>query len=372
MKKGKTFIIAALAICVVAVGAFSIWYFSPPADYVYEEPEVADANPLTGEAVDKESLPARPMMVSTDNVNEAIPQYGISRADIVYEVPVEGAQSRLEAIYYSDIPDRVGPCRSVRPYIVDLAREYNAILAHDGWSPDAHKYLDTGVVADIPAQKYSFYYRTGDKPAPHNSLVHPKDVYKAAEKAGYLDENVKTRNFSFYNVQEMAVLQGNEEQYLADVEAKIKENLKPRQGYVLPDLSQIQLPEGKEADTIKVTYVNCASRYKYNPEKGTYKRTVNGGAYKDLNNDKDIIMRNVIVYEVSSKVLDQKGRLEIDLCAGGKAWIFTGGKVYKCKWSKESLKSPTVFKDKDGNEVKLSPGKTWVNIIDENSKFDYE
>ncbi len=367
----KGFLIGGLVFIVAAVGAFSVWYFSPPADYVYTEAEVENPNPLTGEAMERE-LPVRPIMVSTDNVGDAIPQYGISQADIVYEVPVEGAQSRLEAIYYGDIPDVVGPCRSVRPYIVDLAREYHAILTHDGWSPDAHAYLDQGVVADIPAQKYSFYYRTSAKEAPHNSLVHTEDVLKAADKAGYLDEKINARKFPFMNRQEQAVLSGTEEEYLADVEKIIKEKKKARQGYTLPDLSSITFPEYKEADTIEITYANCKSRYKYDSETGLYKRTVNGGEYKDLNNKKEILMSNVIVYEVSSQVLDQKGRLEINMCAGGKARIFTCGKVFKCKWSKKDLESPTVFKDEEGNEIKLAPGKTWINIIDENSKFKYE
>lgn len=369
-KKSRKGLIIGLVIAIVAVGGVSFKLLAPPADYVYSEPTVENPNPYTGE--ESENLPVRPLLVSTDNVGEAIPQYGISRADIVYEVPVEGAQSRLECLYYGDIPKTVGPCRSVRPYIVDLAREYSAILTHDGWSPDAHAYLDKGLVADIPAQRNSFYFRTSDKPAPHNSLVHTADVLKAAEKAGYLDEEVKLRSFQFMDRQELAVFQGKQEEYLAEVEAEIKENLEPRQGYVLPDLSGITVPEADSVKEINISYANCASKYKYDAESGLYQRYVNGGRYADFTNDKEIKMSNLIVYKVSSKVLDQKGRLEINMCAGGKCWVFTGGKMIKGTWEKADLDSPTLFKDKEGNEIKLSPGKTWINIIDGNSKFDYE
>ena len=129
-KKGKIAVIIILSVLILAAAGICIFVFNTPAYEDSAKEKTGITNPLTGEQV--ETLPARPLIVSTDNVVEAKPQLGISKADIVYEVPVEGSQSRLEAIYYSEIPETVGPCRSVRSYIVDLAREYNAILVHNG------------------------------------------------------------------------------------------------------------------------------------------------------------------------------------------------------------------------------------------------
>lgn len=373
-KKSKVVLIVILLLAIIGVGGGGyvyMTYFNIPDDYVWEaeEPEGV-MNPMTGKYM--ESLPERAFMVSTDNVGDAIPQYGISQADIVYEVPVEGSQSRLEAIYYSDIPKTVGPCRSVRPCIVDIAREWDAILVHDGWSPAAREYLSTGVVADLPAQKYGFYYRINTKSAPHNELADTKDILKTAKSAGlYKEQDI--RSFKFMNEQEMVVLNGTEEEYLAKCEEECKEKLEhPKQGYVLPDLSGITFAENKKANEISVGYANCKSVYKYSKKKGTYTRSVNGGEYRDLNNNKKVKMSNVIVYRVSSSVTDHKGRLDIDMCAGGKAWVFTQGRVFECKWSRKNLDSPTIFTDADGNEVKLAPGKTWINIIDGSSSFSYK
>lgn len=330
-------------------------------------------NPFTG-IYTEEKLPARPIMVSTDNVNEAIPQYGLSQADIVYEVPVEGKQSRLEAIYYSDMPEVVGPCRSVRPYIVDLAREYDAILTHNGWSPAAKEYLQEGLVADIPAQKYSFYYRTKDKPAPHNSLVKTGDVLAAAEEAGYMDEEVQLPAFSFLDERDLAVMNGTQEEFTAKYEAIAKERLEdPQQEYEIPSLEGIEAPVWSgDAARINVSYVNCKAVYTWDPQERIYTREVNGQEYRDLNNDEQIKTNNIIVYKLNSRVLDHKGRLDIDLTTGGDAWIFTLGKVVQCKWSKADLDSPTVFTDEEGNNIKISQGKTWINIIDGDTKFSYE
>ncbi len=368
-KKAKVAAIIILAVLITAAAGVCIFVFDTP---VYQDTEETTGmtNPLTGEAV--ETLPARPLMVSTDNVGEARPQLGISKADIVYEVPVEGAQSRLEAIYYSEIPETVGPCRSVRPYIVDLAREYSAILVHNGYSPQAREYLELGTVAYIPAQKYGFFYRTDDKPAPHDCLVDTEDVLKAAKECGW-DTAVNVRAFSFMDEQEEAVLTGTQDEYIAEREAEIKADLKwPWQKYELPDLSDIEFAANDEVSEIRVAYSDADNTYKYLSDEGVYQKFVNGGEYADFTDGELIKTSNLIVYRVSDNVLDHKGRLDIDMCAGGEAWVFTKGRMFECAWSKKDLDSPTVFEDKDGNEIKLAVGNTWINIIDGNSKFSYK
>ena len=373
-KKKIVILVIILALAVAAVAGYLLWKASIPDKLVIGlEKPAGQMNPFTGEYT-TDKLPVRPLMVSTDNVNEAIPQYGISQADMIYEVPVEGKQSRLECIYYGDIPEVVGPCRSVRSYIVTLAREKKAILTHNGWSPGAKKYLSKGHVADIPAQTYNFYYRTSDKPAPHNSLVKTKDVYDAAKKQGYLDKKIKLPAFPYFNEKDMAVMNGKEKEFTAKYEKIAKDKLESKyQEYEIPTLEGVTAPKWNgKASRITVEYVNCKGEFKWNSKKGYYKRSVDGGSYRDLNNGKSVKVKNVVVYKVSSRAFDHKGRLDIDVTKGGKAWVFTQGKYIKCRWSKKKYSAPTIFRDKDGKRVKLTPGKTWVNMIDQNTKFSFE
>ena len=88
-------------------------------DYSADKPITS---PLTGMVYDDE-IGGRPLIVSIDNVGEAIPQSNLSYADMVYEFPVEGLQTRLEAVFMGDFPECFGPIRSTRPYFVDLTRE---------------------------------------------------------------------------------------------------------------------------------------------------------------------------------------------------------------------------------------------------------
>ena len=99
------------------------------------EEKVMYTNPLTGIQTEEPVETPRPLQVSIDNVGDAIPQSWLSKADIIYEVPVEGSQTRLQAIFYTQFPESFGPIRSTRPYFVDIAREYKAVFLAHGWSP---------------------------------------------------------------------------------------------------------------------------------------------------------------------------------------------------------------------------------------------
>src|SRR5690242_6505563 len=65
-------------------------------------------SPFTGEPV-----PAlnRVLAVKIDNIGYARPQTGLTHADIVYVLPVEGGLSRFLAVFSSDYPPVIGPVR---------------------------------------------------------------------------------------------------------------------------------------------------------------------------------------------------------------------------------------------------------------------
>lgn len=307
---------------------------------VIEEPEVVEEepayiNPLTGQASDKEIKAARPLIVSIDNVGSAIPQSWLSKADMVYEFPVEGKQTRLQAIFYSQFPEEFGPIRSTRPYFVDLTREYKGIFLAHGWSNEAKNYLKSGVVPYINAMDTDCkFYRVKDKSAPHNSYIKWSEVQAEIKEEGWWKEKQEIRPFTF-------------------------------------------LEEGEESKGKAVNYIEfdsaAHSEFTYNKKNNNYVRTINNGKeYIDKETGKSIKVKNVLVQKVSSKVLDSKGRLKIDMCAGGEAILFTNGKRIKGTWSRKDLDSRTIFKDNDGNEFKLSVGKTWVMVCDQNTDISYE
>lgn len=88
---------------------------------------------LTNEWVSAEIGGLRPLAVMIPNDKSALPQYNISKADVLYECLVEGEITRLMAIFgdWTDL-ERVGNIRSCRDYYVYWAYEWDAIYIHAG------------------------------------------------------------------------------------------------------------------------------------------------------------------------------------------------------------------------------------------------
>jgi predicted PurR-regulated permease PerM len=62
-----------------------------------------------------------PILTQIDNNLEAIPQWGISFADIMYELPIQGqGWTRLTALFSDRYPQEAGPVRSGRVMHADL------------------------------------------------------------------------------------------------------------------------------------------------------------------------------------------------------------------------------------------------------------
>lgn len=342
-RKNKTIVIVLAVIAAAVIAAALIWWYqstkpqkkTPAPKNVATE--TAYVNPLIGLPAKEGSLPARPVIVSTDNDNsDARPQSGISQADIVYEVPIEGGGSRYEPIYYSHMPKQCGPTRSARPYIVDIAREYKAVFVHNGWSPQAKAYLQSNVVPYYAAQnRDDLFYRTNDRFIPHNQYTNLKTVSKQIKKDHY-DKKQQIRTFPWLEE---------------------KENI-----------------SGKDASRITCNYYDRINNtYRYDQEKKRYKRYINQEPCRDLNNNRQITCSNILIQKITSKVYEgESERLEIDMTEGGKALLFTRGKVIKGTWSRSGLDAPTVFRTNDGKKMKLSPGRTWIQLADDTVQYSYQ
>ena len=338
MSTKSKIIILVICVLLAAGGLAAVLYFNG-GDKVKQEkkPEKKEAtvqvNPLTGlELTGKEMT--RPFVVSTDNDSYlSRPQAGLSQADILYEVPIEGGGSRYEPIYYSQEPGLVGAIRSCRPYIINIAREYKAVLVHNGKSPQAKAIFDT--IDRVSAEDDFEIYHEEDNPnLPGNLYTYGKEVVKRMAKRGF-DKEQDLRTFQW-----------------------------------LKDDDQV---DGKDSDTITINYADGAyNTFKYDEGTKLYTKYVKDSPLIDANNSKEVTCANILVQEVPFKIYDgEEERLEIDMTAGGKATMFTQGKAVKGTWERADLDSPTIFKDKEGNEFRMTPGVTWIQIIDSTVKFEY-
>jgi len=101
--------------------------------------------------------------------------------------------------------------------------------------------------------------------------------------------------------------------------------------------------------------------YAYDAGTGLYTRAINGEVQTDLNNNEPLTAANLVFLRAAHRVLDNEGRLEIDLYSGGEALLFRGGKVIPAEWTRE--KGDVIRIRKDGAELPFAPGVTYYHII---------
>lgn len=382
MKRNLKYIFAAAFILILAMGTIALTGCGSGGgtQQVAEDPEPI-INPITGIEVESEdALPARPVQVSIPNdTYGAVPQSNISYADVIYEFPVEGELTRLQAIFYSDFPDKVGPLRSVRYYFVDIATEYKAFHVGYGWGKHAHSYMRSNHVPHINGMdETEMFYRVSDKTAPNNAYIDWSTIEAAEKDMGALDEKQKIKPWKFRDDK------WKEEQEAAKAEAQAvideKSESTAEEDVAAVEEAQKVLEEPDKATTLSVKSLGCNSRCDYDEESGKYLRYWYGEPFIDKETGEQLQFDNILVQKVHSDIMvdeetglsDPKGRLTIDMFAGGEAYLFTQGEVVKGTWDRKNVDSRTVFKDENGKQFRFTPGKTWVYVLDQDKEFSYE
>jgi len=136
-------------------------------------------SPFTGEPV---SSLNRILAVKIDNIVYARPQTGLTHADIVYVLPVEGGLSRFLAVFSSDYPPVIGPVRSAREDDLQLLRQFGRpAFAYSGATATLLPYIHrTARIIDLYAGIASGYYRDNHRIAPYNLYARTRQLLKQA------------------------------------------------------------------------------------------------------------------------------------------------------------------------------------------------
>jgi len=145
-------------------------------------PERQLLSPFTGEPV--RSL-NRVLAVKIDNIEYARPQTGLTRADLVYVLPVEGGLSRFLAICSSGYPPVIGPVRSAREDDLELLRQFGRpAFAYSGATATLLPYIHrTARIVDLYDGITSGYYRDTSRIAPYNLYARARQLLHQAPRA---------------------------------------------------------------------------------------------------------------------------------------------------------------------------------------------
>lgn len=281
-------------------------------------------NPLTGREVSKTTCLTA---VIIDNLAPARPQTGLTEADIVYELEMEGRITRFIALYHGDPPQHVGPVRSARPYAISIAKEWDAYYVHAGGSMEAFRLIDELNIRDICAmQGHRGFWHDSNRSRPHNTYIN-------LEKA--LDGKEDNGTYKEWNFRE-------------------KED---------------ETPDYKE---LRVRY-NSANNIKYvwDEDEESYIRYLNNQAHRDRVSGEQIKVDNIIFqYTPHIEIGNELEHINVKIIGEGEADYFLGGQYISGRWEKESHTAPTKFYDTEGNIIEPVKGNTWVQIVRTDFKIE--
>lgn len=276
----------------------------------------------------------RALAVIVDNAEAARPQKGLQKADLVYEYPIEGGATRLLALFSRHLPEEIGPIRSARPYIVDLALEHSAFLVHAGGSEAALEYITKTPLNNLNAIGGGVdraFWRIKENPIPHN-LYSNGVTLRRVTKELKMSSDIQYKDFNYYD-----------------------------------SISEVTGDKSKSID-IYHTNKEFQVSYDYNEEKGVYlRRTSLKSSGIEVN---PIQVPNIIIKYVEAEVIDGEGRLKLGLLGQGEALFFRGGKVVKGNWVNKNG-GTTQYTDGQGQYIKFLNGPIWVHIIAKNTRVDY-
>src|ERR671937_325055 len=151
----------------------------------------SDCWPLNGKPLKLGAIDKRPLLVKIDNVPLARPHYGITQADMVFEILVEGSVTRLAAVFHSQDPQTIGNIRSARLADRSLTPMVRGALVYSGTSayemPLIQSDAADGRYVDLSADYTSGYYRVNFRPGPYNMFTSAAAMRQALAAHGAND-----------------------------------------------------------------------------------------------------------------------------------------------------------------------------------------
>lgn len=302
---------------------------------------------LTGELIDIETAKLRPYSVVINNLNKALPQSGISQADIYYEVLAEGEITRIIAIFQDFTSAKIGPVRSTREYFADFALDHDAIFVHHGGSDGGYAALRNLKLNNIDGMKYDGTVFQRDPVRVKQSGMYEHSSYTAAERLKAQAEKLKFRLERAETITPMFMFFEEQTSYPDGTEAK-----------------RVNIPFSKAED----------AHFIFDEATGLYDRFEYGKKHIDEETGGQLAVSNIIVQKTPISLIkgDTYGRRDVALVSKGEGYLFTGGKCVEIKWEKASHQESTKWFKADGAPLELNKGKTWICVIDTKLNPTYE
>ena len=272
------------------------------------------------------------LVVKIDDTNEAHPQVGIDKADLIYVEQVEGGLVRLAAIFSTEVPENIGPIRSARISDIDLMAQFGKVaFFYSGAQSKFRPIIQNANLFDIGAEHESpkLYGRDPNRVAPYDMILNGIEA--------------KTR--------------------IANLDVATAKNI----GWNFGKLSN----KGDAISSVKVHWPAANYSAKWNGK--SWDLAHNGTA--DVTSDgvqispTTFIIQNVVITDSIYK--DKLGGVTpLSVTVGeGTGWVLRNGFAMKATWNRPDASSGTTWSDVEGNEIKFAAGQVWIALTDQKPEF---
>lgn len=283
--------------------------------------------PLTGLPTPSEIV--RPAaVVKIDNHPNALPQWGLNMADVVYEEIVEARLTRFAAIFHSRDADMIGPVRSARTGDFAIMSNLNRpIFVNSGandYTERALRSVDAVNITDGGSLDNGVFERSPAKSPPHNLVTDTARIYSAGAERG----RTPPAYFRFRDAGET-------------------------------------LQRADAVGGVDIDFGQIEASYRWDAALGGWVRTQNGSEHTDFDGVR-IAPENVIVQFVRYRQSPADPLTpEPVLTGSGVAWMFSDGRFVRGTWERLSERDVTVFRSDNAVIVPLTPGRTWIALARE-------
>ena len=284
-------------------------------------PTVQLRSPFTGDPVRALN---RVLTVKIDNIGYARPQTGLTRADIVYVLPVEGGLSRFLAVFSSHYPPVIGPVRSAREDDLQLLRQFgHPAFAYSGATATLLPYIHrTAGIVDLYDGITSGYYRDTRRIAPYNLYAHTRQLLAQARGAS------KARDIGF------------------------------RFGPPPPG-GKATRSESASYPAASFTFTWSAAKHRWLVSiDGARAVTTDGGRLSPAT----VVIQHTTVR--TSRFLEYgKPPPYAESVGSGTAVVLRDGKAWTTHWSRPSANGGTTFTTTSGQRMTFATGQVWVLLV---------
>ena len=275
-------------------------------------------SPFTGEPVRALNLV---LAVKIDNIVHARPQTGLTHADIVYVLPVEGGLSRFLAIFSSGYPPVVGPVRSAREDDLQVLRQFGRpAFAYSGATPALLRYIHRSArIVDLYAGTARGYYRDNSRVAPYNLYAHTGQLLAQAPGAS------RARDIGFRFGP-------------------------PPPGGIVTGSASVSYP----AASFKFTWSAAKGRWLVSMD-GAAAVTTDGGPLAPAT----VVIQHTTVR--TSRFLEYgKPPPFAESVGSGTAEVLRDGKAWMTHWSRPDAEAGTTFTTTSGQRMTFATGQIWI------------